>query len=307
MPQDEASRPKESKPQPTPASLSWLTTPKPIKRLFDKFPLITYPANQLPQRKPIERTVNTLYIFAREEDAQIDSPSFNPSCLKWQTYLHLANIPFTTVPSSNHASPTGSLPFLNPASFSTNHETIRPIPSSKLQEWAAKNGSALGQETEDMRYEAYMSLLDNTIRNAWLYHLYLSPSNFASIACPLYITPTTTSSMVHLSLSYTLQTAARAEIVKSSSSPVVEVDSLYRESDKAFSALSELLGDSEWFFGEKMPGLMDASVFAYSHLLLDDELMGWKAGDEGMGEGLRDGRWKNLADHRQRIYEVCYQ
>lgn len=158
-----------------------------------------------------------------------------------------------------------------------------------------------------MRYEAYMSLLDNTIRNAWLYHLYLSPSNFASIACPLYITPTTTSSMVHLSLSYTLQTAARAEIVKSSSSPVVEVDSLYRESDKAFSALSELLGDSEWFFGEKMPGLMDASVFAYSHLLLDDELMGWKAGDEGMGEGLRDGRWKNLADHRQRIYEVCYQ
>lgn len=158
-----------------------------------------------------------------------------------------------------------------------------------------------------MRYEAYMSLLDNRIRSAWLYNLYLSPSNFASVTRSLYITPATASSLVHFSLSYTLKNAALAETLKSSNSPVVDVEALYRKSDNAFSALSELLGDDEWFFAENVPGLMDASVFAYTHLLLDDAMMGWKAGEERMGEGLRDGRWKNLAEHRRRIYEKCYQ
>ncbi|KAL8756479.1 MAG: hypothetical protein Q9184_004487 [Pyrenodesmia sp. 2 TL-2023] len=306
MPQDEALNPRESKPLP-PKHSPLLTTPKPIKRLFDRFPLVTYPANQLPQRNPIDRNVHTLYIFTHGKDSQNGPPSFNPSCLKWQTYLHLANISFTTAPSTNHGSPTGSLPFLNPASSSTNLEAIAPIPSTKLQEWATKNGSAPGQKSEDMRYEAYMSLLDNRIRSAWLYNLYLSPSNFASIARPLYIIPATTSSLVRSSLSYTLRNAALAEVIRPSSSPVVDVEALYRESDNAFSALSELLGDDEWFFTEKVPGLMDASVFAYTHLLLDDAMMGWKAGEERMGDGLRDGRWKNLAEHRRRIYEKCYQ
>lgn len=156
-----------------------------------------------------------------------------------------------------------------------------------------------------MRYEAYMTLLDNRIRSAWLHTLYLSSSNFDAVARPLYIKSATSSSLVHFSLQRALQAAALEEIVKASNAPVVDIGLLYRESDNAFSALSELLGDNEWFLGKEEPGLMDASVFAYTHLLLD-ETLGWITKEERLGKGLRDGRWTNLVDHRRRIYEKCY-
>ena len=54
------------------------------------------------------------------------------------------------------------------------------------------------------------------------------------------------------------------------------MDDIYSEAEKAFEALSFLLGDDEWFFGSVKPGLFDAAVFAYTHLLLDDGLgNGW--------------------------------
>ena len=62
----------------------WFTTPAPIKRLFDKFPLRTYPPNELPQRRESVSTEHILYVFATEEGAKEGRPSFNPSCLKWQ-------------------------------------------------------------------------------------------------------------------------------------------------------------------------------------------------------------------------------
>ncbi|KAL8698760.1 MAG: hypothetical protein Q9201_006391 [Fulgogasparrea decipioides] len=219
------------------------------------------------------------------------------------------DVDFVTVPSSNHASPTGSLPFVIPASSTTEAstlDTVTPISSNKLADWASQNGHVTKQESENMRYDIYMSLLDHRIRNGWLHTLYLVPANFNAVARRLYIEPSTSSSPVRYALSNTLQAAALAEILRSSTSPVVDIDALYRESDNAFSAVSELLGDNDWFFGEDMPGLLDAAVFAYTHLLLD-ELMGWKTAEEKLGEGLREGRWKNLVEHRRRIYEKCYQ
>lgn len=219
------------------------------------------------------------------------------------------DIELVTVPSSNHASPTGSLPFLIPASLDASFstlDTISPIPSNKLQEWASKHGDTSKGEPENMRYDAYMSLLDHRIRNAWLHTLYLFSPNFNAVARPLYVDPATSSSPVRYSLSKNLQSAALAEIIKTSTSPVVEITALYRESDNAFSALSELLGDNDWFFGETAPGLLDAAVFAYTHLLLDGT-MGWKEDEERLGKGLREGRWKNLVEHRNRIYAKYYQ
>ncbi|KAL8736108.1 MAG: hypothetical protein Q9181_002549 [Wetmoreana brouardii] len=309
MPQDEEDTPKKTKAALKQDRSPWLTTPKPIKRLFDRFPLVTYPANELPQRKHIERSRNTLYIFALEGDGRNTLPSFNPSCLKWQTYLKLIGVDFVTVLSSNHASPTGSLPFVIPASSATEAstlDTVTPIPSNKLPEWASKIRHVTKQEPENMRYDAYMSLLDHRIRNGWLHTLYLIPANFNAVARSLYIEPSTSSSPVRYALSNTLRAAALAEIHKSSTSPVVDIDALYRESDNAFSALSELLGDDDWFFGKNAPGLLDAAVFAYTHLLLD-ESMSWKTAEEKLGEGLREGRWKNLVEHRKKIYENCYQ
>lgn len=66
------------------ASRSIFDVPTPIKQLFDKFPLITYPINDLPQRAPRERNTPILHIFTTTDGAAKGAPSYNPACLKWQ-------------------------------------------------------------------------------------------------------------------------------------------------------------------------------------------------------------------------------
>lgn len=83
---------------------------------------------------------------------------------------------------------------------------------------------------------------------------------------------------------------------------IIDADAIFRESDKAFEALSELLGEDDYFFGETVPGLFDASVFAYTHVLLDERI-DWK--DERMQEGLK--RCQNLVAHRERILKAYFQ
>lgn len=62
----------------------FFTVPAPIKRLFDKFPLTTYPANEIPQRLRPHDNVNQLYVFTDASGVRHGRPSFNPQCLKWQ-------------------------------------------------------------------------------------------------------------------------------------------------------------------------------------------------------------------------------
>lgn len=63
---------------------SWFAIPAPLKRLFDRFPLVAYVENELPVRALRKRADNVLYVFTTGEDALSERPSFNPSCLKWQ-------------------------------------------------------------------------------------------------------------------------------------------------------------------------------------------------------------------------------
>lgn len=75
-----------------------------------------------------------------------------------------------------------------------------------------------------------------------------------------------------------------------------------RGAEDAFASLSTLLGGDQWFFAQQAPGLFDAAVFAYTHLLLDDE-MGWQ--ENRLGEGLQ--KFENLVQHRNRIAELYHQ
>lgn len=79
---------------------------------------------------------------------------------------------------------------------------------------------------------------------------------------------------------------------------MLDVEALYRHCDKAFEALSELLGNDEFFFGEGTPGLFDASVFAYTHIFLDENLI-WK--HTRLREELE--QYSNLVEHQKRIVE----
>lgn len=74
-----------------------------------------------------------------------------------------------------------------------------------------------------------------------------------------------------------------------------------RAADEAWSALDELL-DEEWFFEQQKPGLFDASVFAYTHLLLD-EAMEWE--ENRLGDVMRG--MERIVQHRERIKDMYYQ
>ena len=89
------------------------------------------------------------------------------SSLSIQTYLKFSNVEFRVAASSNHASPSGALPFLLPTQPDT-LKPVQPVPSGKLQRWAMNNSDTAIEESGDLRYEAYLSLLDHRIRRAWV-------------------------------------------------------------------------------------------------------------------------------------------
>ncbi|KAI2601726.1 hypothetical protein GGR54DRAFT_645616 [Hypoxylon sp. NC1633] len=290
--------PSATNPRP-PSATGWLTIPAPLAWLFKKFPLSTYPPNDLPARSPSARDVATLYIFISDQDALRGLPSFNPSCLKWQTYLKLAGVDFRVLPSTNHASPTGALPFLLPPSDPTS-AAYPPIPSNKLEQYAAENGTSKVSEVRDLKLEAYESLLDHRIRTAWLYSLYLARSN-SSLISHLYVTPVSRSQVVRTTILYQLRNAAEAEILRSMGMSVVDSRALYDGAREAFGAISTLLGSRPWVFGTSEPSLFDATLFSYTHPLLDDRLA-WE--DRRLVEIVKE--FPNLVEHRNRILQKCW-
>ena len=151
-----------------------------------------------------------------------------------------------------------------------------------------------------MRYEAYLTLLDFRIRAAWLHSLYLDDRNFESVARPLYIEPCSSNFLVKAVIARQLRQAARDELLKQSS--FIDVDDLYVEAGNAFHALATLLGEDLYFFDQEKPTLFDASVFAYTHLLLDDKI-GWK--NKRLSQLLRKN--DNLLQHRQRLLQEYFE
>ncbi|KAL6251749.1 hypothetical protein RBB50_001959 [Rhinocladiella similis] len=270
---------------------SWFSLPLPIKRIFDRFPLIVYPANVLPQRAPRRRNENILYIFQSEEPPSRDAPSFNPSCLKWQAYLKFHGIPLRTRPSNNHASPTGSLPFLLPGS-QEDQRPPSPVPANRLARWVISQGGK--EEAVHMRQDAYTALIDHNIRSAWLYYLYLDEHNFRAVAWPMYVASASSSWAVQTELARQLRNAARDELLKTSN--IIDQQQLYNKADEAFQALSTLLGEQKFFFGQTTPGLFDASLFAYTQVILDDDL-DWRTPVLKMALQ----KYENLVQHRARL------
>lgn len=117
----------------------------------------------------------------------------------------------------------------------------------------------------------------------------------------LYVAPCSSNFLVQYAITTQLRSAAETELVKSSGTNVVSAKDLIQEAGDSFEALSTLLGEDQWFFGKQNPGLFDASVFAYTQLLLDDEL-GWA--ENQLGEVLR--KCGNLVRHRERIVVMYY-
>ncbi|KAI9802668.1 MAG: hypothetical protein M1825_002690 [Sarcosagium campestre] len=262
---------------------SVFSIPAPVKRLFDRFPLITYPPNLLPVRSPPPTNLPNLYIFSNPEDALHGRPSFNPSCLKWQTYLALHGVRVTTISSTNHSSPTGSLPFLLPARKGS-LDNPSPVSGPSLP-------SHINAKSDPTPINAaHLSLLTHRIRPAFLHSLYLQPTcaDAESAVERLYIQPATSSTVVRASLLHSLGAAAVAELVRQRRPgpyAPIDVSRLYADADDAWRALAVLLADGDttagseddstrWFYGAHSPGMLDIEVFAYTSLVLDEARFG---------------------------------
>ncbi|EHK39710.1 hypothetical protein TRIATDRAFT_178789, partial [Trichoderma atroviride IMI 206040] len=293
----------------------WFAVPAPVRELFKLFPLTTLPADPLPERAP-ERTRPRprLYVFARtEEDARSGRPSFNPQCLKWQTFLRIAGVEVDVVPSTNHASPSGALPFLLPPTITQSSSTTteskaapaliptRPLTGSKIERYAKDHSShdIPADSSSPSRLEAYEALLSQSLRPAWLHTLYLDPLNIPLLKT-LYLPP---SPILQLPSLHVLRNAATAEILKTTRSAIISPDQLLSDATDALRSLSALLSDDEWFFGRPEPGLFDAEVFAYTYLILDPQF-GWAGDHHSLAKCLV--KFGNLVEHRTRLYERCW-
>ncbi|KUI74075.1 hypothetical protein VM1G_09982 [Cytospora mali] len=223
--------------------------------------------------------------------------------------------------------------------------SLLPIPSSRLEAYAAQHGAlpppTLTPEaptprlqSQARRRQAYQSLLDGPIRNAWLYTLYLSPAN-EHVLRRWYIGPVSRAGAVQDTILRQLRRAVRAEMVKApeaagpaagggfggdvlawavGGSTVVDPSRVYAEAARALGALETLLcRDGEtgaggpaarWFFDAPHPTVFDAAVFSYVYLILH--------GDGGGGEQpwvddtLRQilvGKCRRLVAHTQRVLD----
>ncbi|OAA42538.1 mitochondrial outer membrane protein [Cordyceps fumosorosea ARSEF 2679] len=227
------------------------SAPAPIRSLFNSFPLAVHPAEALPARAPdttgddATAALPRLYVFARERDADLGLPSFNPTCLKWQTILRIANVCVRLVPSSNHASPSGALPFLMlPSSAST---IAVPLTGEKIARFAQQHAPGAGLDDPSPRIDAYQALIAHQVRPAWLYSLYINPAN-GPLLDALYLP---SSALLRPTQRHTLRTAAMTEILKSTRRTTggFDADQLFHAAQEAFAALSALLGEAEWFLG----------------------------------------------------------
>lgn len=86
-----------------------------------------------------------------------------------KAYLNFCGIDHKLCPSSNHGSPSGVLPFLQPAAPAKDSSSVPDaVASNKLGKWIKSQPSTVPEESEDLRYEAYVSLVNNALRKAWV-------------------------------------------------------------------------------------------------------------------------------------------
>ena len=117
----------------------------------------------------------------------------------------------------------------------------------------------------------------------------------------MYISSCTSNRLVRRILADQLRSSAQTELLKGSYTGLINAVELYQDAKDAWTALSSLLGEHQWFFDAERPSLFDASVFAYTNPLLDSDL-NW--GVLTLTQTLRQSA--NLVEHRQRVLQSFF-
>ena len=115
-----------------------------------------------------------------------------------------------------------------------------------------------------------------------------------------------------MSIEHTLTTAAQEQLILSTPRARIDVDDIYARAALSLDCFATALANEEAMFGEGSawvlggddrgnPTLVDAALFAYTHLLLD-ESMGWK--DKRLVRSVE--RFAPLRRHHDRIMREFY-
>lgn len=81
-----------------------------------------------------------------------------------QTILRIANVDVQLVPSSNHASPSGALPFL----IQPGGVAGMPLTGEKIGRFAGQRAPQANLDDPSPRIDAYAALVAHRIRPAWV-------------------------------------------------------------------------------------------------------------------------------------------
>ena len=127
----------------------------------------------------------------------------------------------------------------------------------------------------------------------------MDSSNFESIAKKAYVNPSTKNPPVRATLAYQLKEAAKDQLHRKDT--YIDPEDILSEAKEAFNSLSYLLGDNVYFTHGSTPCWFDASLFSYTHLILD-ETLGWKYNP--LASFLEE--HPNLVQHRQRILDKYF-
>ncbi|KAG4303624.1 hypothetical protein PCANB_000044 [Pneumocystis canis] len=265
-----------------------------ITKLFDLFPWIRYASLDI--RSPIDTTRHQLFI-AHKDDTLLNSPSYDLESLRWQTYFILADIPHNVFRASPHASPSGTLPFFVPAGVAS---SAYALSSTAFQTWLTQHGIELhpfiNQPSLAADADSYLSLIENTLYDAWFCACFIERENFQTVTGPCYVNDVWP---IRELIKWQLCRKIKKRLSDRQKTGLLNLNEIYADAAHALDAVAIRLGEDIWFFGAKNPTFIDATLFAYTYLVLSTQLPG-----NTLMHALK--KHTNLIDHATRLWKYCY-
>ncbi|KAH8117183.1 hypothetical protein DFH11DRAFT_1724243 [Phellopilus nigrolimitatus] len=263
------------------ASTSAIPIPAAVHSFFSKFPLYTYPSEDIATSRNTARYIkSTLWIAPPKPTAGSSSNilSTDVECLKWQAYLALRGVKDIGVRWDIAAE--GSVDGRLPSLVAVEEGETEVLGTRMIPGWV---DGVLGKEEEDA-FEGYKDDTAKDESRAWVALLEGIVHSALTLAKPTPIT--LTSLLLYSPRSPTARSSppsqpSLATLLSPPPAPFsgfttifpiygerVSLSSIQAQYRDAIISLSDRLGEDIWFLGSSGPTALDALVFAYLCCLL---------------------------------------
>ncbi|KAH9019130.1 hypothetical protein EDB85DRAFT_2009613 [Lactarius pseudohatsudake] len=259
----------------TTALQSLLTVPQPLANLFSYFPLKTYSPSK-PAKAPIVGPLLWVHPPPPSVPAKESILSADVECLKWQAHIALRGLRDVPVrwDVSQEGALGGRLPNLQVPSERANDVDGELLAAQSILAWIDEKVGPLddqeGYKDSESRDEshAWIALLEGDVHAALALAQPL-PSFFYHAV--LQLPPSTTQRPVETILSPPPAPLSGFSSLLPPYGARLSPNAIAARYRDAIAALSECLGQHEWFLGSPGPTALDAAAFAYLHVLLHAE------------------------------------